>query len=335
MINLWNPSSFSSIFSLLLTAFLLGIVHGFTPDEHTWPITFSYSIGSYSTKGGFKTGLLFSLAFTLQRAIASELSYFALGKILTKPDVIPVVYIFVGIVMSFAGAYIIGIGKNFELFEGVEHAAMNLLNSLFSKNAGIKEGYNNKNNFEASGIDDGSVRNIKKQHSEAIKHTNRAGTKPIPIYMVLLHGFIAGWGTGAFAIIVYTVLAPKMPNAYLGFLPGLLFGLGTMATQIIIGVFIGRFMEVLDIPKMGIEYIAKKTSGLTLFWGGLAFVFAALLELTFPELAQVGLITPIKVHNLHSLGLGFFLVVFIICFIMITAFVKSFKYVKEHRLDFI
>ncbi len=104
MINLYNPQIFSSIFSILLTAFLLGIIHGFTPDEHTWPITFSYSIGSYSTKGGFKTGLLFSAAFTFQRAIASELSYFALGKILTRPDVMPIIYILVGIVMSFAGA---------------------------------------------------------------------------------------------------------------------------------------------------------------------------------------------------------------------------------------
>ena len=55
----------------------------------------------------------FLLAFTFQRAVASELAFFALGKFLTKPDVIPVVYIFVGIVMSFAGAYVIGLGENF------------------------------------------------------------------------------------------------------------------------------------------------------------------------------------------------------------------------------
>lgn len=321
MINLWNPQNFSSIFSILLTAFFLGIIHGFTPDEHTWPITFSYSIGSYSTKGGFKTGLLFSLAFTLQRAIASELSYFALGKVLTKPDVIPVVYIFVGIVMSFAGAYIIGIGKNFEFFEGIEHAAMDLLNSLIFKNPDNKQNHKSGNNF--NGSDSGGKNNKEKEH------------KPIPIFMVLLHGFIAGWGTGAFAIIVYTVLAPKMPNAYFGFLPGLLFGLGTMVTQIIIGMLAGRFMEALNIPKKGIEYIAKKTSGLTLFWGGLAFIVAAILELAFPKLIQAGIITPLKVHNLHSIGVGFFLVVFIICFIMVMSLIKSIKYVKNHSLDFI
>ncbi|MHB1661248.1 MAG: hypothetical protein ACYCSQ_05195 [bacterium] len=298
MVNLYNPQNFSSIFSILITAFLLGIVHGFTPDEHTWPITFSYSIGSYSTKGGFKTGLLFSLAFTFQRAVASELSYYALGRILTKPDVVPVIYIFVGIVMSFAGAYIIGLGENFELFEGLEK----ILLKFFK---------------------------IKTQ----IKHINKK-SRPIPIYMVLLHGFIAGWGTGAFAIIVYTILAPKMPNAYIGFLPGLLFGFGTMATQIIIGMFAGRFMERLNIPKKGIEYIAKRTSGLTLFWGGLAFVLAAALEIAFPKLIQMGFITPIKVHNLHNLGVGFFLVIFIILFILATSFIKSLKYVKNNGSEF-
>ncbi len=329
MINLWNPQNFSSIFSVLLTAFILGIIHGFTPDEHTWPITFSYSIGSYSTKGGFKTGLLFSLAFTLQRTIASELAYFALGKVLTKPDVIPVVYIFIGIIMSFAGAYIIGIGKNFELFEGIENAVMNLLNSLIFKDLNKKLNHKNKikNSFNHNGNNNDAENDV---GSKNIKEH-----KPVPIYMVLLHGFIAGWGTGAFAIIVYTVLAPKMPNAYFGFLPGLLFGLGTMATQIIIGMLAGRFMEALHIPKKGIEYIAKRTSGLTLFWGGLAFVFAAILEFAFPKLIQMGIITPLKVHNLHSIGIGFFLVVFIIFFIMVISFIKSLRYVKKHSPDFI
>ncbi len=40
----------------LITVFLMGMVHGITPDEHTWAITFSYSIGSYSTRGGMRAG---------------------------------------------------------------------------------------------------------------------------------------------------------------------------------------------------------------------------------------------------------------------------------------
>lgn len=307
-INLWNPINYTSVYIILLTSFLLGIVHGFTPDEHTWPITFSYSIGSYSTKGGFKTGLLFSLAFTFQRAIASELSYFALGKILTKPSVIPVVYIFVGIIMSFAGAYIIGVGKNFEFFEGIERPFKKIfkLNDKFEINSDKK--------------------------SDAKKSDT---TKPVPIYLVLLHGFIAGWGTGAFAIIVYTVLAPRMPSAYIGFLPGLLFGLGTMVTQIIIGSLIGRFMQKRNISKKGIQYIARKTSGLTLFLGGFSFILAAILELAFPKLINMGFVTPLYIHNLHNLGVGFFLVIFIVLIVAGASFVKSFNYVKKHENDFI
>ncbi|MGC8671521.1 MAG: hypothetical protein ACP5TJ_01340, partial [Candidatus Micrarchaeia archaeon] len=66
-INLWNPQNVPFLLALLLS-FLLGLVHGITPDEHTWPITFSYAVGSYSTKKGMKAGLIFSSGFTLQRA---------------------------------------------------------------------------------------------------------------------------------------------------------------------------------------------------------------------------------------------------------------------------
>jgi len=66
-----------------VTAFLLGMVHGITPDEHTWPITLSYAVGGYSSRAGMRNALIFSLAFTLQRALASELAYLALARFLT------------------------------------------------------------------------------------------------------------------------------------------------------------------------------------------------------------------------------------------------------------
>jgi hypothetical protein len=37
-INLWEPNHVTFTVDLL-TALLLGLVHGVTPDEHTWPIT--------------------------------------------------------------------------------------------------------------------------------------------------------------------------------------------------------------------------------------------------------------------------------------------------------
>ncbi|MDE2274517.1 MAG: hypothetical protein KGL00_10010, partial [Gammaproteobacteria bacterium] len=61
-LNLWNPVVGLGPGIALLTAFFLGLIHGITPDEHTWPITFSYSVGSYSSRGGMRAGLLFSLA---------------------------------------------------------------------------------------------------------------------------------------------------------------------------------------------------------------------------------------------------------------------------------
>ena len=90
----------------MLTSYLLGVVHGITPDEHTWPITFSYAIGSYSSKRGMKAGLTFSGGFTLQRAILSEIAFFALAGIFMSASVDGISYIAVGIGMAFAGLYI-------------------------------------------------------------------------------------------------------------------------------------------------------------------------------------------------------------------------------------
>jgi hypothetical protein len=47
-------------------SFLLGLLHGILPDEHTRPITFGYAIGGASGKEGLKAGLFFSAAFTAQ-----------------------------------------------------------------------------------------------------------------------------------------------------------------------------------------------------------------------------------------------------------------------------
>ena len=77
-INLWDPGHVTFTVDLA-TAFLLGLVHGITPDEHTWPITFSYAVGSHSGRRGLFAGLIFSLAFTVQQALASELAHLGLA----------------------------------------------------------------------------------------------------------------------------------------------------------------------------------------------------------------------------------------------------------------
>ena len=93
-----------------MKAFLLGLVHGVTPDEHTWPIVFSYAIGSYSTWRGLRAGLVFSLAFAAQQAFASQLAYFGLAHWFSFELLHDWINLTVGLVMIAAGLYVIGRG---------------------------------------------------------------------------------------------------------------------------------------------------------------------------------------------------------------------------------
>jgi hypothetical protein len=108
-LNLWDPTHVSFTADLL-TAFLLGLVHGVTPDEHTWPITFSYAIGGYSTIRGLRAGLLFALALAMQAALASELAYLGLTQWFTFPSFDNLIYVAVGIIMAAAGLFAMGRG---------------------------------------------------------------------------------------------------------------------------------------------------------------------------------------------------------------------------------
>ncbi|AFZ70455.1 hypothetical protein Calag_0710 [Caldisphaera lagunensis DSM 15908] len=102
-----NPSGELTLVSIIAISFILGILHGITPDEHTWPITFSYAIGKYSTKGGLLAGLLFSLGFTIQRALLTTIGYLGLARIYQVYNLDGPVYIAVGIVMAIAGSYVL------------------------------------------------------------------------------------------------------------------------------------------------------------------------------------------------------------------------------------
>ncbi|WP_020376592.1 hypothetical protein [Sulfobacillus thermosulfidooxidans] len=282
-INLWNPHSGLPMSIIIVTAFLLGMVHGITPDEHTWPITFSYAIGAYSTRGGLLAGLSFSLAFTVQRAIASELAYLALAKWMENPRIDAVVYIIVGIAMFFAGKYIRSQGRVFH------------------------------------------IHGLKSHH-----HENFEPMRSIPPQMAMLHGFLAGWGFGAFAIIIYTVLAPGMHSAWWGWVPGAFFGLGTMTIQASAGALFGHWMSRARIPADMAKSVAQSTASATLLYGGIAFVLAGSLSLMFPALQNVAWITPIHVHNLHTLGIGFILVAFTVLVVGLGSLVRAMR--KAQRL---
>lgn len=294
VINLWNPGAGMPVGLILLTAFLLGIVHGITPDEHTWPITFSYAIGSYSTRRGLVSGFIFSAAFTLQRMIGCVLAYLALARWMQSERVDAVVYVVVGVAMALAGAYILRLGRVFHLHF-------------------LPESLTEPGDYHDC---EGAVSSL-------------ATPRSVTPSMAAIHGFIAGWGFGAFATILYTTLAPSMPNAAVSWLPGLTFGLGTMVTQVAAGALFGWWMRRRRLPEHVIALVARRVAGRTLFGGGLAFVAAGILSLVVPALANWQVATPLQVHNLDRLGLGFVLVIVVVLGIGGTSIVQALRQVSH------
>jgi hypothetical protein len=276
-IHLWLGEAGAGFAGVLLAAFVLGVVHGITPDEHTWPITFSYAIGTYSTRGGLLAGLSFSAAFALQRALASEAAYLALGTWLGRLGADGPVYAVVGLAMAAAGAYVLRYDRILHL-------------DLFPR-----------------------------YHREAEHRLHRAapaepppGPRRLTPSLAVLHGFLAGWGVGAFALFLYTVLAPASPGPAVAWLPGLLFGAGTAAVQAPAGALFGRLAARRGLRPEQTQRIAHRVAGRTLFWGGLAFAAAGAALLAFPALGGLALRTPLSVPNVDQLGVGFFLVVVVV-----------------------
>ncbi len=225
-------------FEALTYSLLFGLLHGILPDEHTWPITFSYAIGGGSGKEGMKAGFYFSAAFTVQRMFVSEIAYFSLTPFLLSSSAQGVVYIVVGLAMSVAGAIVIR--KN-------RYPHLHL----------------------AGHWDEMAV--LGKNYLENPPDSARPVTTP-PVRWTIIHGFIAGFGFGGFSLFVNTVAVPAMPTPWFGFLPGLFFGLGTMITLIIIGALFGtslRWTHRLNPEE--IKRIGSQTGGRTLFFGGLLF----------------------------------------------------------------
>ncbi len=268
----------------LLIAFGLGLLHGITPDEHTWPITFSYSIGSYSSRGGRKAGFRFSLTFILQRAIASEIAFYAVNALLIGAREGFFIYMFIGVVMVGSALYM--------------------------------------------------KRKLSKGNYDSIEKHSRAVT-----VMPMIHGFIAGWGVGAFAVILYGVLSPSMPNGYVAWVPGALFGLGTMVTQMVIGGLLGAFIERVRLSERSKAIFATKVSSTTLLASGMAFVVVGAIGTVFPAwLSNLGIATTVNIPNLSKIDVGFFLavpVVFISAALAMYFGLKDLKKSGDNRLPFV
>jgi hypothetical protein len=88
----------------------------------------------------------------------------------------------------------------------------------------------------------------------------------------LIHGFIAGFGFGGFSLFINTVAAPAMGNPWLGFLPGLLYGLGTTVMLVLVGAVFGASLRwSRRLTQEQVKRIGSQTGGRTLFFGGLLF----------------------------------------------------------------
>ena len=312
-INLWNPQ-YEGIYAAFLVSYLLGIVHGITPDEHTWPITFSYAVGSYSVKGGAKAGLIFSSGFTLERAIMSEIAAIALTGFMFYPYFNSLIYVVVGTVMAISGLYV-SKKLRYPHIHVIEHAFYSLFG--IHKHRATEE----EEEFE-------HVKN-------PILRKDNGIYKPIPMRLAFVHGLIAGFGFGAFALIIYFVLAPSMP-IYIGFMPGLLFGLGTMTMQVLAGTIFGLWLsKAKKLSLQGIQTVARGMSSYVLTYGGSAFVIAGIVTIIFPVLWNYGIDTGLKVHNLDVLGLPFFIVIFSVAVIGVIAYEinmhKAIELEKEER----
>lgn len=279
-LDLWSPHHGLSIGMVVLTAFLLGVVHGVTPDEHTWPITFSYAIGSFSARKGMRSALSFSLSFTLQRALLSELAYLGLLHVADNATWNSVIYLVVGAVMALAAFYVLRF-----------RCALHL--HLWPPSVG------------------GCHR---PSHADTAEW---AGRTPTPA-MAAVHGFVAGWGLGAFALIMATVLAPAMPSAALGWVPGAAFGLGTTAVLAGAGAVIGALIRHQRLPERLAQRVAQEGAGWTLLVGGLLFAAAGSAGLVVPSIMTAGISTGIHVHNLDQIGVGTLLVVLVVVVAVVT-----------------
>ena len=291
-----NPATSGlSLEVILFFAFILGFLHGITPDEHTWPITFSYSVGSYSSKGGMKAGFTFSFGFIIQRAILTTLGFLGFAAIYKTYNLEAPVYILVGIFMFIAGAHVLK-GKYIHL--------------------PIDRFLGGKTHHSAD--------------SERIPMDELEDlSKPVPLKLAIFHGFVAGWGLGAYASIIVFILAPQVGNVFYAPLVGLSFGFGTMVTQIITGAIFANIMRVKQLTVEEIKYVGKSTAGYTLYYGGAAFMIIGTIVMIFPFLSTLAISTGIPIPNLDSLSLALFLTLFVVGVIGLGSMYKAIKKISS------
>jgi hypothetical protein len=90
----------------ILAVFIIGIIHGLKPDEHTWPITISYGLMQRNTRGVITAVAVFAGALTLVWTLMSALAGQLMGLLATSL-LDPYVDIIVGLTMIGVAAYLV------------------------------------------------------------------------------------------------------------------------------------------------------------------------------------------------------------------------------------
>ena len=284
---LFSPPHGLTLAMILGIAFILGLLHGATPDEHTWPITFSYAVGSYSTRGGMKTGFVFSLGFTIQRAFLTTLGFLGLAAFYITYNLNGPVYIIVGIAMFIAGSYVLN-GKYIHI----------PFDCLFCRDHHTPK-------------------------AERIQPHENLGN--VSSGMALIHGLIAGFGFGAYSSIIVFILAPQVHSLLYAPLVGALFGVGTMVMQIIFGAVFARLVGAKKLGEDAIKYLGRSTAGRTLYYGGILFAIIGALVLAFPLLNSLAISTANPIPNLDSVGVSTILVLGTVGVIGIGSMIKGYR----------
>ena len=183
------------------------------------------------------------LAFMTQRAIMSQLVYFAFATFFVTSDRLNgPVYTAVGAAMAIAGFLILK-DKIPHLHPGMKISEKDL------------------------------AKHIKPDGTAIDKNKST-----VPIHWALIHGFISGFGvdTGIMSTFVYLTVLPALAAAgfwEVGWLPGALFGVGTFVMLMGIGFFFGETLQVAK--RFGQDRIApfgRLVGARVLLFGGLAFV---------------------------------------------------------------
>ncbi len=224
---------------LLGGCFSLGMLHGVVPDEHTWPITFSYSMGAATGRGGTTSAVFFALAFTVQRAIMAQLVYYALIPLIAFEGLNAIVYVVVGLTMAVAG-YLL-------LYRSLPHWHPLMW---------------------------ASRRDLAKHEKEA----EISGRVPLHWCLIhgFIAGF--GVDAGLFTTFVYLVAVPAMPSSLIGFAPGAVFGLGTLTVLVFIGLVFGSSLQLAKRwGASRIETFGLRVGARSLLFGGLTFIGAGIL----------------------------------------------------------